>query len=147
MASLNDDDKYQIKECNMTNKIQSLTAAMLITFAPAIASADSIAVSLSVAFENSDDSNFAGFNQGALLDIALPQSMSVAAALGSNAAANTSAGFTSGLSATSANAGGGDELTMSSIAASFAPQDFYTSEIVFGVTQPFMAVKEGEGYN
>lgn len=122
------------------NNIFKLTAASLaLVITPAIASADSVAVSLSATFTGGSDSiaDLDAGNDGMIntVDVAEVTSLSIAGATGANAAAST-AGVTinDAGDTTFANAGGGS-VSSSEQALSFQSDD-YTATVSFGEDDP-----------
>jgi len=127
----------------MTSKLKLSVAALALATLPAAAFADSIAVSLSANFAEAGaigtPPNAIIIDPGAELDVdaatltvSAVSNVSVAAATGENAAANTAAAKTADAEATFANAGAGPDLVTSGQLGDFVGGT-YEAAVSFGV--------------
>jgi|GEM_PF-4562778 len=115
----------------MNKKKVALLFAAATMFSPMIASAQSIAVALSATFTNNDGQLAFNYSDADTFIVDVPTTIAVAAALGTNAAANSASGDLDAGQASLSNAGGGDVSTSQQDLTGDA--NGYTSDILFFV--------------
>lgn len=115
----------------MNKKKVALLFAAATMFSPMIASAQSIAVALSATFTNNDGQLAFNYSDADTFIVDVPTTIAVAAALGTNAAANSASGDLDAGQASFSNAGGGDLLNSQQDLTGDA--NGYTSDILFFV--------------
>lgn len=124
-------NKPLTRKIEMNKKKVALLFAAATMFSPMIASAQSIAVALSATFTNNDGQLAFNYSDADTFIVDVPTTIAVAAALGTNAAANSASGDLDAGQASLSNAGGGDVSTSQQDLTGDA--NGYTSDILFFV--------------